>query len=550
MFIKPYYANTSIDRDVFPKANEAMGLRMNADDGNAGVGAFSEDILKIEISGPEEILQLAEAADPEGVRTMGVLTKPDLASEKATQNMILDLVLGRRNKLTLGYCIVKNRSADDNTSTMSERHANEKAFFTAPPWASVADRCGIASLQARLRELLMDISKRELPHVRAEIEKLLHLRKLEIDVLGAPRADQVSQRLFLVKIASKFQGITENALYGYYTGNQIFKSEPSLKLATRMMQLNESWSNVFLEKAHKRHFDPEWDDDGAIPTHTNEQHPSAISLTKYPELFDIICTDEYDCPNPSKGPIIDHVKEVFKSNRGPELGTFGGAMLAAVFQEQLEKWEPLALSHTSTAIVLVHEYICQLLDKLCPDTQVKDQLWSTLLEEKLKDAYRQAISHANFLLAIEREEKPVTFNHYFNANLQKRRIERISKSFKDIAVSCDNGNDYIPLKEIEGHAINKDNAQQVCEDIVDTLMSYYKVSRKRFVDTLCQQVVNHFLLYGNESPLKALSPESIMSLEPDQLELIAGEDTASKRQRQVLAREIKTLEDAIQELRA
>lgn len=30
-----------------------MGLRMDANDDNAGVGAFSEDILKIEISGPE-----------------------------------------------------------------------------------------------------------------------------------------------------------------------------------------------------------------------------------------------------------------------------------------------------------------------------------------------------------------------------------------------------------------------------------------------------------------------------------------------------------------
>lgn len=253
---------------------------------------------------------------------MGVLTKPDLATEKATQNMVLDLVLGKRNKLTLGYCIVKNRSADDNASTMSERHAAEKAFFMAPPWASVADRCGVTSLQARLRELLMDISKRELPHVRAEIEKLLHSCKLDITALGAPRADQGSQRLFLGKIASKFQGITQHALNGYYTGDPIFKSEPSLKLATRMMQLNESWSDLFLEKGHKRHFDPQWDDEEVVSSlHKNDQHPFKISLTKHPELSDIICTDEYDCPSPSEGPIIDHVKEVFKSSRGPEIGT-------------------------------------------------------------------------------------------------------------------------------------------------------------------------------------------------------------------------------------
>lgn len=47
---------TKLDNDelakVFEEANQAMGIRMStADEGNGG-GAFSEDILKIEICGP------------------------------------------------------------------------------------------------------------------------------------------------------------------------------------------------------------------------------------------------------------------------------------------------------------------------------------------------------------------------------------------------------------------------------------------------------------------------------------------------------------------
>ncbi|KAI1371580.1 interferon-induced GTP-binding protein Mx2 [Hypoxylon crocopeplum] len=596
---------------IFEEANDVMGLRMNAGDGDLGVGAaFSQDILKIEISGPEqdhltvidvpgifrvatpglttegdvtmvqnmvksymnnsrtiilavipcnvdiatqEILKLAEEADPDGVRTMGVLTKPDLATEKATQKMILDLILGKRNKLTLGYCVVKNRSADDDSSSVFARNKSEQAFFMAPPWQSVSDRCGIASLQVRLRELLMDISRRELPHVRAEVETLLRLRRSELEALGPTRADQSSQRLYLGKIASRFQTITQHALSGHYTGDQIFKSEPSLKLATRMMQLNEGLSNVFLEKGHKRQFGPQWDDEEGVPsTHENGPPSFQISLTQYPELSDIIRTDEYECPNPSDGPIIDHVKEVFKSSRGPEIGTFGGAILAAVFEEQSEKWEPLVLSHTSKAITLVHDYICELLTKLCPEMQVREQLWGTFLDEKLRDAYLRAMSHARFLLSIERLGRPTTFNHYFNENLQKKRGERISESFRDSIVTMGDENPglYIPMDRIDQHAVNKDNAQQVCEDIVDTLMSYYKVSLKRFVDTICQQVVNHFLLDGDESPLKVLSSQSIMGLQPEQLEIIAGEDTAARRQRQALTREIQSLEDATKVLRA
>lgn len=119
----------------------------------------------------QEILKLAKDADHSGVRTMGVLTKPDLAPERATQQAILDLIGGKRQDLKLGYCLVKNRGADDvGNSTLHERNAAERAFFRQEPWAAVAatsKRVGVAALQTRLRELLMDISKREFPKVQA-----------------------------------------------------------------------------------------------------------------------------------------------------------------------------------------------------------------------------------------------------------------------------------------------------------------------------------------------------------------------------------------------
>jgi hypothetical protein len=64
---------------------------------------------------------------------MGVLTKPDLATERTTKDAVIDLVLGKRSNLRLGYYVVKNRSADDNVSTVSDHLATKEAFFTAPP---------------------------------------------------------------------------------------------------------------------------------------------------------------------------------------------------------------------------------------------------------------------------------------------------------------------------------------------------------------------------------------------------------------------------------
>lgn len=154
-----------------------MGIDMGIKDGIAG-NAFSKDVLRIEISGPNEqhltvidvpgmfenptpgvtttsdielvrtmvenyiaesrtiipavapctgditnhkVLRLASKVDPTGQRTLGVLTKPDLAIEKATRGVIVDLVKGKRNDLRLGYCVVKNRGADDSSTDMKLR---------------------------------------------------------------------------------------------------------------------------------------------------------------------------------------------------------------------------------------------------------------------------------------------------------------------------------------------------------------------------------------------------------------------------------------------
>lgn len=113
----------------------------------------------------QEIIKLAKDADPTSSRTMGVLTKPDLAPERATQQNILDLVQGKRQDLKLGYCVVKNRGADDEDSSLEKRNAEESAFFRQEPWTSVASsrRLGISALRDILHDLLMDITKKEFP---------------------------------------------------------------------------------------------------------------------------------------------------------------------------------------------------------------------------------------------------------------------------------------------------------------------------------------------------------------------------------------------------
>ncbi|KAI3317641.1 interferon-induced GTP-binding protein Mx2 [Xylariaceae sp. AK1471] len=424
-------------------------------------------------------------ADPDDVTTMGVLTEPDFATEKSTKDAVVDLVLSKRNPLKLGCCV---------------------AFFMCRPWLTIADRCGVTSLQGRLRELLMNIPKREFPRVKLVIKKRLREFRAKLEAISPSNA-------------SRFQSVTECVLNRYCSGDHIFATAPDLKLATKIIELNKTLSNVAWRRGREQNFEAECDEYSEASSRSSSEEPP----------FKSFCLQEYKCPKPLKGPIDDRIEKIFNET-----------IIATAFREQSEKWEPLALSHSSNAIVLVHAYIYQLLTLVYPEKQVRDQLWDRILVDKLRVAYHRAMNQARFLLATEREGGPTTLNHYFNANLQKKRAERVLKAFKTMSV---------PVSKLEQAAVNKDNVKHTCEDIVHVLTSYYKVSRKRFVDATCQQVMNRFLLDDGESPLKILGMDRIMNLNAEQLEVITGEDAAAKHQRQTLGSEIEALEAALKVLR-
>jgi GTP-binding protein EngB required for normal cell division len=368
--------------NIIKEANKTMRIRMDHSNTSSDLQTFSEDILKVEITGPDEehftvidvpgifyvasppmtketdrtmvrnmvqtymensrtiilavlpanadiatqdILTMAEKADSNGVRTMGVLTKPDLVTEQASRESVKDLILGRGKKLRLGYFVVKNRGADDQTSTLNERMEQEKVFFSDPNWKEIveAKKCGVSSLKARLSELLMDLSRKELPNVKADTKKKLQESKEILNSIGASRAEQSAQRMYIGNLASAFQDITRCALSGSYDSHTAFDEVSDLKLITKIQQMNERFSNDFMMNGHMRQLSSDEDsEEGVLHNHTRDFLD--IDLDKYPELQDIIESEDYKCPEPEdfdQASLTQHIDRVYQSNRGPELGT-------------------------------------------------------------------------------------------------------------------------------------------------------------------------------------------------------------------------------------
>ena len=116
--------------------------------------------------GTQEILEMAGRWDPKGQRTLGVLTKPELV-DKGAEKDIVSILEGRSHALHLGWCIVRNPGQQELKESQTNRHANEKIFFTTKdPWNKIArDRVGVEALQTRLADILAELIRREFPNV-------------------------------------------------------------------------------------------------------------------------------------------------------------------------------------------------------------------------------------------------------------------------------------------------------------------------------------------------------------------------------------------------
>ena len=125
--------------------------------------------------------------------------------------------------------------------------------------------------------------------------------------------------------------------------------------------------------------------------------------------------------------------------------------------------------------------------------------------------------------------------------LQSDILPRRSNADFELCVGDVNQGMVVKLDAIQSVTTGS-NLKHTIDDLHDIFHSYYKVARKRFVDIVCMQAADYFLLTGHDAPIKVFSPKFVSELTDKQLEAIAGEDLVIKRKREDLKRKIENLE--------
>ncbi|XP_061527147.1 dynamin-1-like isoform X2 [Phycodurus eques] len=173
-----------------------------------------------------DALKVAKEVDPQGLRTIGVITKLDLMDEGTDARDILE---NKLLPLRRGYVGVVNRSQKDidgRKDITAALQAERTFFLSHAAYRHLAERMGTAYLQKLLNQQLTNHIRDTLPALRSKLQKqLLHIEKEVTEYKNFNPDDPARKTKALLQMVQQFAVDFEKRIEG--CGDQVDTSELS-----------------------------------------------------------------------------------------------------------------------------------------------------------------------------------------------------------------------------------------------------------------------------------------------------------------------------------
>ncbi|XP_029914631.1 dynamin-2 isoform X6 [Myripristis murdjan] len=173
-----------------------------------------------------DALKIAKEVDPQGLRTIGVITKLDLMDEGTDAKDILE---NKLLPLRRGYIGVVNRSQKDIDGKKDIRAAlaaERKFFLSHPAYRHMAERMGTPHLQKTLNQQLTNHIRDTLPGLRSKLQSQLLSLEKEVEEYKNFRPDDPTRKTkALLQMVQQFGVDFEKCIEG--SGDQVDTNELS-----------------------------------------------------------------------------------------------------------------------------------------------------------------------------------------------------------------------------------------------------------------------------------------------------------------------------------
>lgn len=516
--------------DQFPslieRAREAMSISM-------GGSAFFHDVLRIEISGPDRphltivdlpglihsenklqtaadvelvlemvrgymknrrsinlavvsakndyanqiVLKMARNVDPTGLRTLGVITKPDtLPVGSESEAGFINLAKNEDVNFRLGWHVLRNRDYETKDTTNEARDIAEREFFSQGIWKDIPRHLvGITALRDRLSTVLLEQIRTELPSLVKDIQANIEDCEMRLTKLGGSRISVEEQRLFLSRIGQDFQSLSRAAIDGSY-GDPFFGEPRSTegyckRLRAVVQNLNLDFAESMRVKGHYRSI------------------VEMIPLRKNPPTMLQDTSDKLPTPELiGRTDFINEIRDLLKRTRGRELpGMFNPLIVGDLFCEQSRPWEALARQHLQDTWDAARVFLELIASYLTDDTSA-EALLREIVEPLMDEKLERLSQKLEELLEPYRRGHPITYNHYFTETIQDVRQKRLEKDIERRLNTFIGQKDNLVTGQINVKNIQKsglvlalstrneaDMDKYACSEILDCMEAYYKV---------------------------------------------------------------------------
>ena len=191
-------------------------------------------------------LKLAREVDPNGDRTIGVITKIDIMDRGTNAKKVL---LNQDIPLKLGYVAIKNRCQADiqEKKTVKVSLNEEKKWFEKHPVYSTisSEYWGTESLTFKLVKLLYTHIKKCLPTLMKQIDEKVNSATKELGDLGIPLPTTTTEKYhFLWDLITRFSKSFQNSIEGKFDRNAFLK-DPSFTIGGSILStFKKMYSNI------------------------------------------------------------------------------------------------------------------------------------------------------------------------------------------------------------------------------------------------------------------------------------------------------------------
>ncbi|KAI9810030.1 MAG: hypothetical protein M1827_006728 [Pycnora praestabilis] len=272
--------------------------------------------------------------DPEGDRTLGIITKPNrLSSGSGSEIAFIRLSRNEDMFFKFGWYVLENRSYEEGSNSFKQRNVSEVSYFRQSHFSTLRRDCvGISSQRDRLSELLFNHVKQAFPKLRKDLEEALTDSQLLLEDIRDRRATLQEPRAVIQYKNFQSSNLLRTLDYKYHISKQ-----------------EEAKANGEAAKAD-------------IISTTAPLPPIQLSEPR----------------------AMDWVRRVLVRTRGKEPpGNFNPLLIGELFWEQSSIWQQMAEHHVEVVADVCNQFLDALLRGRCLK-DVYTCLWTSKIEDTLK----------------------------------------------------------------------------------------------------------------------------------------------------------------------